>query len=216
MKRKQTARPGSICVFCGSSPGRNPQAGLLARSLGAAVARAGCRLVYGGGSVGLMGVVADAALGAGGKVTGIIPACLRSDEIVHTGLDELVVVDDMFERKRLMMERSEAFAILPGGLGTIDEALDVIGLLHLGQHARRPVLIDMNGYWQPFVALLDHLAAAGFAPAGVHGYYRLAADVETAAAALGIAGGTGSVGQDRHRNSVAAATRRLGLPDQRR
>ena len=182
--RPPMSRPASICVFCGSSLGRDRDFRAAARDLGAMLARAGCRLVYGGGHVGLMGVAADAALAAGGSVTGIIPDHLRRAEVEHTGVTDLVEVADMFERKRLMIEGSDAFVALPGGLGTIDEILDVVTLAQLGQHAKPMVIVDLKGYWRPFASLLDHVIAEGYARAGVRGLYHVVADLEAAAGVL--------------------------------
>ena len=180
--------PSSICVFCGSSMGRDPEFRSAARDLGAMIARAGRALVYGGGRVGLMGVVADSALAAGGAVTGIIPGHLRRTEVEHTGVTDLVEVPDMFERKRLMIERSDAFVALPGGLGTVDEILDVVTLAQLGRHAKPMVVVDLKGYWRPFAALLDHVVSEGYARPDARDLYRVVADLDAAAGALRLDG----------------------------
>ncbi len=155
-----------------------------ARELGRRIAEAGAHLIYGGGHVGLMGIVADAALEAGGDVTGIIPAHLRYAEVEHPGLTELVQVESMFARKRLMVERSDAFIALPGGLGTIDEVLDVITLAQLGQHAKPMVLVDLQGYWTPFRNLLDHVIKHGYAKDVVRNLFIVVPDLDSAMAAL--------------------------------
>jgi uncharacterized protein (TIGR00730 family) len=126
------------------------------------MAKARIELVFGGGRIGLMGVVADAVLAGGGRVVGIIPDRLRSAELAHPGASELVVARSMHERKRLMAERSDAFAVLPGGIGTLDEAFEILTWRQLGLHDKPIFLVDVEGYWQPLRDLLDHLAAQGF------------------------------------------------------
>ena len=142
------------------------------------IAEADRRLIYGGGHVGLMGVVADAVLAGGGAVTGIIPGHLRRAEVEHTSVTDLIEVDDMFERKRLMVEHSDAFVALPGGLGTIDEILDVITLAQLGQHSKPMVILDAEGYWQPFRTLLEHTIACGYARAAIRDLYEIVTDLD--------------------------------------
>ena len=151
-----------VCVYCGSAgavaaPYRN-----AARDLGTALAGAGIDVVFGGGRIGLMGLLADAALGAGGKVIGVIPGALRDAELAHPGLTELVITGSMHERKRIMAERSDAFAVLPGGIGTLDEMFEIVTWRQLGLHDKPVFLVDIAGYWQKLRALLDHLAAQGF------------------------------------------------------
>lgn len=154
----------AICVFCGSRAGSDPSHMAAATAMGTAIARAGHDLVYGAGNVGLMGAVADAALAAGGRVVGVIPRLLVDQEVCHRGLSELLVVDDMHTRKRLMCERSDAFAVLPGGIGTIDELSEVMCWNQLGIHAKRVGFLDVAGYWTPFLAFLHGMAASGFIP----------------------------------------------------
>ena len=154
---------GRLCVFCGSSMPPEPAYREAATALGAAIGRAGAELVYGGGRIGLMGLVADAALAAGARVVGVIPAALHNREIAHPGLSDLVVVPDMQERKREMFALSDAVAVLPGGLGTLDEAFEAITLRQLGFFPKPIVLVDTLGYWQPLLALVDRVVAAGFA-----------------------------------------------------
>ncbi len=139
-----------LCVYCGSAAGLDPRYQAAARELGEALAKAGIELVFGGGRVGLMGVLADSVLAAGGRVVGIIPQRLRDAELAHPGAGELVIVGSMHDRKRLMAERADAFAILPGGIGT------------LGLHDKPIFLVDVAGYWQPLRDLLDHITAQGF------------------------------------------------------
>ena len=155
----------SLCVYCGSSGAVEAQYREAANALGAHLARAGIALVYGGGRIGLMGLLADAALAARGKVTGIIPSHLCAAEVAHRGVTELLVVDSMHERKRLMAERADAFAILPGGIGTLDEMFEIVSWKQLRLHDKPILLVDIGGYWAPLRALLDHIIDTGFAGA---------------------------------------------------
>src|SRR5437764_819991 len=151
-----------LCVYCGSSGAVDRQYREAASELGACLAAAGIGLVYGGGRVGLMGLLAEAALAAGGEVIGIIPARLRDLEVAQTNATELVVVDSMHERKRQMAERADAFAILPGGIGTLDEMFEILSWKQLGLHRKPILLVDIGGYWAPLRALLDHIVERGF------------------------------------------------------
>ncbi len=151
-----------VCVFCGSSPGGDPAYADAARALGAALVRRGLGLVYGGGCVGLMGIVADTVLEGGGEVIGVIPRSLARKEVAHEGLSELIVTDDMFERKGLMMERADAFVSLPGGVGTLDELFEVLTWVQLGQMAKPSGLLDVNGFYDGLVSFLDGLVEARF------------------------------------------------------
>jgi uncharacterized protein (TIGR00730 family) len=151
----------AVCVFCGSSAPADPRYRDAARALGTLIARRGIDLVYGGGSVGLMGDLADAALGGGGRVIGVIPAGLFAREVGHAGLTELHEVASMHERKQLMYDRSDAFVALPGGLGTLEELAEVATWSQLGLHSKPVVLLDVGGFWEPLVALLDQMASAG-------------------------------------------------------
>jgi uncharacterized protein (TIGR00730 family) len=146
----------AVCVFAGSSPGADPAFAEAAAALGTAIARRGMGLVYGGASLGLMGVVADAALAAGGEVVGVIPRALGRRELAHRGLSELVVVDSMHERKALMASRADAFAALPGGIGTLEELIEVLTWTGLRIHDKPVGVLDVAGYWAPLAALLDH------------------------------------------------------------
>jgi len=152
----------SVCVFCGSSPGGRAEYGEAARALGTALGRGGVRLVYGGASVGLMGVVADAARAAGGEVVGVIPRALVDREVAHAGLDTLEVVGSMHERKARMAELADAFIALPGGLGTLEELFEIWTWGLLGLHAKPFGLLDVQGYFAPLVRFLDHAVAEGF------------------------------------------------------
>jgi len=151
-----------LCVYCGSAAGFDARYQDAARELGGALAKAGIELIFGGGRVGLMGVLADAVLAGGGRVVGIIPRRLRDAELAHPGAGELVIVGSMHERKRQMAERADAFAILPGGIGTLDETFEILTWRQLGLHDKPIFLVDVAGYWQPLRDLLDHLSAQGF------------------------------------------------------
>jgi uncharacterized protein (TIGR00730 family) len=152
-----------LCVYCGSSGAVDRQYREAATELGARLAAAGIGLVFGGGRVGLMGLLADAALAGGGEVIGIIPSRLRDAELAHPGATELVVVESMHERKRLMAERADAFAVLPGGIGTLDEMFEILSWKQLGLHGKPILLADIGGYWAPLRALLDDVVTKGFA-----------------------------------------------------
>ena len=158
------AAVASLCVFCGSQTGGNPAHAEAARSLGAALARRGITLVYGAGGIGLMGVVADAALAGGGKVVGVIPEHLESLEVAHPELTEMVITEDMFSRKRTMFDRSDGFVVLPGGFGSLDEFFEVLTWKQLGLLDKPLVVLDSEGFWGPLLDLLDHVSAEGFAP----------------------------------------------------
>jgi uncharacterized protein (TIGR00730 family) len=151
-----------VCVFCGSSVGRNPRYAEAARRTGVTLARRGIGLVYGGGSVGLMGAVADAALEAGGEVVGVIPKALQLRELAHARLTKLHVVASMHDRKAKMAELAEGFVALPGGMGTLEELSEVLTWAQLGIHARPCGLLDVDGYYRPLVAFFDHAVAEGF------------------------------------------------------
>jgi uncharacterized protein (TIGR00730 family) len=156
------ARVQRICVFTGSQAGSRPAYAEQARRLGRLLGQRGIGLVYGGGSVGLMGVIADAALEAGAEVIGVIPEVLMIREVTHTGLTELRIVDTMHERKALMAELSDAFIAMPGGFGTLDELFEAITWAQLGLH-RKPVgLLNVEGYYDPLLALIEHAIAEGF------------------------------------------------------
>lgn len=151
-----------ICVYCGSRHGAQPAYAEAARAFGTLIGRHGHGLVYGGGNVGLMGVVADAVLAAGGPVVGVIPEALVQREVGHQGLSEQFVVPDMHVRKRMMAERADAFVALPGGIGTLEELFEVWTWGQLGLHAKPCGLLDARGFWRPLVVLADHLADSGF------------------------------------------------------
>jgi uncharacterized protein (TIGR00730 family) len=152
----------SICVYCGSNAGTDPQFAAATRTFGTTLAREGVRLVYGGGSVGLMGIVARAVLDAGGAVTGIIPQFLKDREVMLKVADDLVVTRDMHERKRVMFERSDAFVALPGGIGTLEELVEIMTWAQLDRHRKPILLLNIAGFWDPLMALFDHMAEKGF------------------------------------------------------
>ncbi len=159
----------SLCVFCGSSPGRDPRHAAAARVLGALVARAGLTLVYGGARVGLMGEVANAALAAGGHVVGVLPAVLGAREVEHDGLSELHRVGTMHERKAKMAELAGAFAALPGGIGTLEELFEVATWRYLALHDKPFGLLNVGGYYDGLLAFLDRAVADGFVKAETRG-----------------------------------------------
>ena len=152
----------SVGVFCGSSTGTDPRFVEAADDLGRLLGSNGIRLVYGGGAVGLMGRVADAALAAGGNVIGVIPTGLFRREVAHRGITELIEVGSMHERKQLMYELSDAFVALPGGLGTMEELTEIATWVQLGLHAKPVVTVNIAGYWDLLHQLLGHAAACGF------------------------------------------------------
>ncbi|MEA2881954.1 MAG: hypothetical protein QOH32_1210 [Bradyrhizobium sp.] len=152
----------TVCVYCGSGPGTNPRFMEAATAFGKALAEAGVGLVYGGGSIGLMGAVAKSTLDHGGTVTGIIPDFLTRREHAMGGAQELIVTHDMHERKRLMFERSDAFVALPGGIGTLEELVEQMTWQQLGRHSKPILLADIDGFWQPLLALLTHMRATQF------------------------------------------------------
>jgi uncharacterized protein (TIGR00730 family) len=151
-----------ICVFCGANPGTDPAYAEAARTLGHAIAARGLGLVYGGGKVGLMGVVADGALEAGAEVDGVIPEHLMQRELGHGSVTRLHVVSSMHERKALMAQLSDGFVVLPGGFGTLEEAFEVLTWSQLGLHKKGTVFLDVNGYWSKLNAMLDSMTEAGF------------------------------------------------------
>jgi uncharacterized protein (TIGR00730 family) len=151
-----------ICIFCGSSHGMAPAYDRAAHEIGVALAERGLGLVYGGGNVGLMGVIADAVLGRGGKAVGVIPQALVDKELAHQGLTELHIVHSMHERKALMAELADAFIALPGGYGTLEEFCEIITWTQLGLHKKPCGLLNVEGFYDPFLAQVDHAVKAGF------------------------------------------------------
>src|SRR5689334_15494425 len=152
----------TVCVYCGSGPGSSPRFVEAALALGKIFAENNIRLVYGGGSVGLMGAVAKGTLDHGGSVTGIIPDFLRSREHMLTKVQEMIVTPDMHERKRLMFEHSDAFVALPGGIGTLEELVEQLTWKQLGRHAKPVLMANIDGFWEPLFALLAHMRETEF------------------------------------------------------
>lgn len=178
------AKISSLCVYCGSRDGADPVFRQTAEALGRGCAERGIRIVYGGGAVGLMGHVADAAIAAGGEVVGIIPDFLRTKEIGHEGVSELRVVSSMHERKQLMVDLSDAFCVLPGGLGTLDETFEILTWRQLRLHDKPVVFCDVGGFWAPLVELLRHQHAGGFIPDAHQDFYAFADTAEAVFARL--------------------------------
>jgi uncharacterized protein (TIGR00730 family) len=157
----------SMCVYCGSGDGKNPVYKMAAATLGSAMAGQGIGLVYGGGSLGLMGEVARSVLKHKGRVTGIIPEFLSEKERMLKDVQELIVTDDMHQRKRLMFERSDAFVALPGGIGTLEELVEQLTWAQLGRHKKPIILANIDGFWQPLLSLLAHMRGEAFIRSGL-------------------------------------------------
>ena len=168
-----------VCVFCGASAGNDPRYAAAAADLGRALAARSIELVTGGGKVGLMGVVADATLAAGGKVVGIIPRFLEETEVAHRGLTELHVVESLHERKALMHELSDGFVVLPGGFGTLDELMESVTWAQLGLHAKPIGIVNVAGYFDELLSFVEGARSAGFIPAA-HGEILAVRDDATA------------------------------------
>jgi uncharacterized protein (TIGR00730 family) len=161
----------SLCVYCGSARGRSPRYTAAARELGEAMAARRIRLVYGGARIGMMGEVADAVMKNGGAVIGVIPEHLQTTEVGHSGITELKVVESMHVRKKLMFDLSDGFAVLPGGYGTLDEMFEIITWRMLKLHDKPIVVLNIDGYWDRFQALIDHLIDEGYARADSRQYF---------------------------------------------
>ena len=175
----------SVAVFCGSRPGRNPAWLAAARALGSGLAQAGIRLVFGGGRVGLMGAVADSVLAEGGQVLGVIPEFLTAMEVAHGGLTELVVTDSMHSRKRLMFDRADAFLTLPGGLGTLDETVEIVTWRQLGLHDKPVLICNVAGWADSLLGAFEQSVEDGFASKSARGLFEVVPDVATALIRLG-------------------------------
>jgi uncharacterized protein (TIGR00730 family) len=176
----------NVCVFCGSNPGNDPTIGAAAAELGRAIATGGHTLVYGGGRVGLMGTVADAALDAGGAVVGFIPQALADREVAHTGLTELVVTDSMHTRKQAMCDRSDGVIALPGGYGTLDEVIEILTWNQIGSVAMPVAFLDVSGYYERLFEFFDEAVEGGLIMAT---HRAMAQRAATAVDALAIATG---------------------------
>ena len=162
LKPKRESRLINICVYCGSGHGTRPAYRRAARDLGRLIAEHGVGLVYGGGGLGLMGEVARATIERGGRVTGIIPGFLSEHERMLKEVDDLVITRDMHERKQLMFEKSDAFVALPGGIGTLEELVEQLTWSQLGQHKKPVILANIEGFWDPFLELLQHMKERAF------------------------------------------------------
>jgi uncharacterized protein (TIGR00730 family) len=166
----------AVCVYCGSSPGTDPAFVEAARDFGKILAQDGVRLVYGGGSIGLMGAVASAVIEHGGTATGIIPEFLTTKERPRRLAQEQIVTRDMHERKQTMFDRADAFVALPGGLGTLEELVEQMTWAQLGRH-KKPILVaNINGFWDPLLTLVDHMRGLGLVPSPARGVKLLVAD----------------------------------------
>jgi uncharacterized protein (TIGR00730 family) len=184
----------SVCVFCGSAPGSRPVYSTAAREMGESLARAGISVVYGGGRLGLMGIVADAALKAGGSVIGVIPRMLIDREAAHPNLTRQHVVNTMHERKTLMAEMSDAFVGLPGGMGTFDELVEIVTWAQLGLHAKPVILANIENYFAPMYGMLDYAVQEGFVTSKSRAYWRNAESVSSVMQILGKEGLVGASG----------------------
>lgn len=174
----------SLCVFCGSRSGGSPAYAAAAQGLGLAIARNGWRLVYGAGDVGLMGEVARAAISAGAPSLGVIPTHLLDREKGKRDLSTLIITEDMHERKKVMFMNSDAVVVLPGGAGSLDEFFEVLTWAQIGLHGKPIFLLDIDGYWQPLLALINHIVAEGFAAPSLLGLFQTVATVAALEAAL--------------------------------
>jgi uncharacterized protein (TIGR00730 family) len=168
----------AVCVYCGSSTGTDPAFAEAAKALGKSLAQNGVRLVYGGGSVGMMGTLARAVLDHGGKLTGIIPEFLTGKERPKPLTDDMIVTRDMHERKRKMFEHADAFVALPGGVGTLEELVEQLTWVQVGQHKKPVLLANINGFWEPFHALIGHMDRLGFIYSGLNSNLLMADRVE--------------------------------------
>ena len=175
----------SVCVYCGSRFGADPAYRADAEALGAVLAANGWRLVYGAGDVGLMGAVATATQAAGGETFGVIPVHLLEREVGKRDLSAFIVTENMHERKKVMFMNSDAIVVLPGGAGSLDEFFEVLTWRQLGLHRKPVYLLNTAGYWDPLVALIDHVIGQGFAEDTLKSYVSLVPDVDSLAARLG-------------------------------
>jgi uncharacterized protein (TIGR00730 family) len=174
----------AVTVFGGAASGHDPVCRETAIALGRGLAKAGITVIFGGGSIGMMGAVADGALAAGGEVIGIIPDFLARREVAHTTVSEMIVTDSMHSRKRRMFELSDAFVTLPGGLGTLDETFEMITWRQLDLHSKPIIICDVGGWAEPFLALVDALIAQGFAPNDAKQFYEVLDSAEAVVARL--------------------------------
>ena len=178
-------QPASVAVFCGSRFGANPAYAEAARATGDGLARAGIKLIYGGGKVGLMGVLADAAIDAGGEVGGIIPHFLSTREVMHERVADLTVTDSMHSRKQSMFSQADAFLVLPGGLGTFDETIEIVTWRQLRLHDKPILIVDIEGWAQPLLAMIERAIRDGFADPSARALFTVLPNVQTALKHLG-------------------------------
>jgi uncharacterized protein (TIGR00730 family) len=176
----------AICVFCGSSGRVAEQHRKAASRFGQILAENGITLVFGGGRVGLMGLCADAAVAAGGNAGGIIPRILHEVEVAHQNLTELHIVETMHQRKKMMFDRSDAFVVLPGGVGTLDETFEIVTWRQLRLHDKPIIVVNEGGYWTPFIAMVDHIVASGFAGERTRQLFKVVESVEDVLPALAV------------------------------
>jgi uncharacterized protein (TIGR00730 family) len=168
----------SLCVFCGSATGIDSTHTTAAQTLGRRLAQDGISLIYGGGRIGLMGAVAEAALAAGGHVVGIIPRHLQEAEVAFDAVSELIVVKDMHTRKRAMFDRADAFCVLPGGLGTLDETFEILTWKQLGLHNKPVIMANLGGYWTPWLGLVEKIIDTGFSRPSVRDLFTVVESVD--------------------------------------
>ncbi len=186
----------SVCLFCGSSDLSDPAYTEAARAFGAQTAAAGWRLVYGGGGVGLMGASARAAHAAGGRVLGVMPGFLRSRERLFDDVETLIV-PSMHERKTIMYDQSDAFVVAPGGVGTLEEVIEVLSWKRLDLHSKPVIFLNLKGFWEPLLAVMEHSIAEGMTPASFREAWVVCDTVEAAIAAMQTAGKTPHLQHDR-------------------
>lgn len=168
----------SLCVYCGSRPGRNSRFKKIAKKFGEILAQEKIRLIYGGGNVGLMGILANTVMKSGGQVTGIIPQHLNEEEVGWKEATDFFVVDNMHDRKRMMFDHSDAFVALPGSIGTLDETIEVITWKQLGLHNKPIILVNIDDYWQPFLALIDNFIQEEFTSPETRDLFQVVKTVE--------------------------------------
>ncbi|TNE40334.1 MAG: TIGR00730 family Rossman fold protein [Alphaproteobacteria bacterium] len=170
----------SLCIYCGSRVGSMPAFETATLALADTLAARGIRLVYGGGGIGLMGIAAKRVMAQGGEVVGIIPEFLQKLEVKYEGVTQLILTDSMHERKQLMFDMSDAFLVLPGGIGTLDETVEMMTWRQLQRHSKPIALVNLDGYWDPFVELIDHVIDNGFAEANIRDNLIVASSIEDA------------------------------------
>ncbi|HYD17077.1 MAG TPA: TIGR00730 family Rossman fold protein [Patescibacteria group bacterium] len=187
------AKLTSVSVFCGTAEDIDPLYKAAARDLGLLLAAQGVQLVYGGARAGLMGIVSQACFRAGGAVTGIMPEHMQEKEILNIEVTEMIVVDSFHARKRVMVEKSDAFIVLPGGFGTLDEVFEVLTWKYCGMHAKPVAFVNINGFYDPLLATIDHMIASGFSAPWHRDLFIVAKDVKDALAAISAAAGPAAV-----------------------